>query len=425
MERGLDRAGRLGINTTHDTRGRALAASPRRGESPGREECKEDVETQNPVAPEEPDSATSSSSSSSAEHNVGGFFGEAGRGGSLQEHLNRLNLSWSSSLEDRLRRLSLDNVGARELVRFLMRGMPVPATFGYPGTDGSWLANYVGYLSNINPVVSPFLAHPMHPFSRVERAVVWYCSTIFLFAWSFTEEASSAFDERALDSHRDASRSYLALARRQELSFYGFVFVRFVAVILYAVLIRQLCICPCLYRRVIDDLHREIDADATERHAAKLVRRKKFGDAALVWLAVAHTMFIGYVVAWVCARERGSNHVTLSEVGRRWALNELKQQAFNLAWQSLLFLGLFPVHRSMWFCGGSYRDYLCCRRRACAYARSPNFRDVNFPRCVSDVPRGAVEMIQTDAIPAPDSPRGGRPADSFKAKSYPVDVCFV
>ena len=53
-----------------------------------------------------------------------------------------------------------------------MRGMPVPATFGYPGTDGSWLANYVGYLSNINPVVSPLLAHPMHPFSRVERAVI-------------------------------------------------------------------------------------------------------------------------------------------------------------------------------------------------------------------------------------------------------------
>ena len=433
MERGLERAAQLGSNRTHDRRGRALDSPTRALRSPARspswaggdQECKEE-RRRGPALPGigggesggSPGLVASSSSSGGEGPGLGafGFFQvENERGDSLSEHLNRLHLATSPSLDAHLSRLSLGNAGARDVVRFLMRGMPVPATFGYPDTDGSWCANYAAYLKNINPIVSPFGAHPMHPFSRQERAVVWYCSTIFLFGWSLSEEAAAAFYARRAGVHR--SVSYFALLRPQHAATYGYLFVRLISVILYAILIRQLVICPCLYKRIIDDIARLRAADDTERRAKALVRRKRYGDYVLIAVALAHTAFIANVVAFICRNRR----VGLLAVAARWAVNELKQQAFNVAWQTGLFLALFPVHRAMWFAGGSYADYARRCRSTGDYRASPNYRDPNFPRCVASGAdaakhRGAVQMAPT-TTKSPDNP--------FQPRSFPVDASFV
>ena len=72
----------------------------------------------------------------------------------------------------------------------------------------------------------------MHPFSRQERAVVWYCSTIFLFGWSLSEEAAAAFYAQKTDVRHDVS--YFALLRPQRAATYGYLLVRILSVILFS-----------------------------------------------------------------------------------------------------------------------------------------------------------------------------------------------
>jgi len=58
-------------------------------------------------------------------------------------------------------------------------------SFGYPGTDGTLLSNYVAYVLNRHPLISILTAHPLHPFTRAERLVVLTCS----FCWAFLVKA--------------------------------------------------------------------------------------------------------------------------------------------------------------------------------------------------------------------------------------------
>ena len=68
--------------------------------------------------------------------------------------------------------------GDRATVALLMRGMPLPATFGFPGTDGGVLSNFVGFVKNFHPCISIFTVHPLCPFSARERFVVFVCSVL-------------------------------------------------------------------------------------------------------------------------------------------------------------------------------------------------------------------------------------------------------
>ena len=56
--------------------------------------------------------------------------------------------------------------------------MPVPVTFGFPDTDGTAWGNYKAYVELFHPLISIRQVHPLCPFSKRERLVVWLCVQI-------------------------------------------------------------------------------------------------------------------------------------------------------------------------------------------------------------------------------------------------------
>ena len=74
--------------------------------------------------------------------------------------------------------------GDRETVRLLMRGMPVPVTYGFPNTSGGLCGNFAGFVRNFHPLLSVWMVHPLCPFSGRERFVVFICSVAFNFLWT-------------------------------------------------------------------------------------------------------------------------------------------------------------------------------------------------------------------------------------------------
>mgnify|MGYP001169757391 CR=1 FL=1 len=70
---------------------------------------------------------------------------------------------------------------------------------------------------------------------------------------------------------------------------------------LYAILIRQLVICPCLYEPVIKAAcdPDSMDDEDLGRAAEKLVRKKTRGDKILMVLYVCHLLLIGVVLIYV------------------------------------------------------------------------------------------------------------------------------
>jgi len=87
--------------------------------------------------------------------------------------------------------------GDRATVALLMRGMPLPVTFGFPGTDGGVWSNLREFVGLFHPFVSIFRVHPLCPFSAKERLVVFFCSVAFNFLWTaFTEHHRAALVDR-------------------------------------------------------------------------------------------------------------------------------------------------------------------------------------------------------------------------------------
>ena len=88
--------------------------------------------------------------------------------------------------------------GDRETVRLLMRGMPVPVTYGFPHTSGGWCGNFAGFVRNFHPLLSVWMVHPLCPFSGRERFVVFICSVAFNFLWTActTYNAETSREER-------------------------------------------------------------------------------------------------------------------------------------------------------------------------------------------------------------------------------------
>lgn len=51
--------------------------------------------------------------------------------------------------------------------------------FGYPGTDGTISSNYRQYVYNNHPLLSLILLHPLNPYGRKERLIVFINSLFF------------------------------------------------------------------------------------------------------------------------------------------------------------------------------------------------------------------------------------------------------
>lgn len=69
---------------------------------------------------------------------------------------------------------------AREADRDAMFLLLENRSYGYPGTTGTLWSNFLAYCLNRHPLISIVCAHPLHPFTRPERAVILLCSFCFV-----------------------------------------------------------------------------------------------------------------------------------------------------------------------------------------------------------------------------------------------------
>ena len=256
--------------------------------------------------------------------------------------------------------------GDRETVQLLMRGMPIPAVFGFPKTNGGMLSNYVAFVKHMHPLVSVITVHPLCPFSKRERLVVVICSVAFNFLWSEVFTYHTFRMEEALE--RAFNKDWQV---RQTL-----FLIKNVVTILYAVVIRQIVICPCLYAPVIREAchEGEMSEDELKVRANRLAKWKRRGDRVVVLLLVFHLLLIFLTIAYIAYMNNmgGKRHLTRKNYGKvhgRVSLQMLYSEAVNVvSWFvrfTPLFCLLFPIQRAQWYQGGTLCDYLLCRRSWC------------------------------------------------------------
>jgi hypothetical protein len=67
------------------------------------------------------------------------------------------------------------------IIRFLVS----KRVFRYPDSSEGWCSNYVNYIKNNHPFFSIFFVHPLHPFGRRERFLVFLNGIFFAIFISF------------------------------------------------------------------------------------------------------------------------------------------------------------------------------------------------------------------------------------------------
>lgn len=271
--------------------------------------------------------------------------------------------------------------GDRETVRLLMRGMPLPVTFGFPGCSrGAIWENYVGFVELFHPFVSIFTVHPLCPFSKKERLVVWICSLAFNFVWTevMNVQAKKIHDKLGKDPYMS----------------YTIFLTKHIVTVLYAVFIRQIVICPCLYEPIIraafdDETHHTLSDAALAFRADKLRTWKRRGDRTILILLLVHIAMIVFSIAFAALSNRlgflsaqnvgvPPGHIILFYICASEAFNFI----FWFAKFTPLFLIKYPIDRAIWFQGGTLKDYLLFRRSCSSYVSSHKYKDPDFPRCV-------------------------------------------
>ena len=293
--------------------------------------------------------------------------------------------------------------GDRETVRLLMRGMPVPVTYGFPHTSGGWCGNFAGFVRNFHPLLSVWMVHPLCPFSGRERFVVFVCSVAFNFLWT----ACTTYNARRVE------RNVSDILKCKGVCFWWFYFIsKHTVTVIYAVLIRQLVICPCLYEPVIrmacgDHTHgwrQESTKDLLSR-ARKLRRWKVRGDRVILALLVTHLVVIVLMIIIITTENwrHLDEYSSLDEIFLNRIFGSEVVNFFIWFPKFLpLFLFLFPIHRAMWFQGGKECDYLKCKRSVFTYKRSYNYLDADFHRCVqpetSALPRNLPYLSPTTGL---------------------------
>lgn len=119
--------------------------------------------------------------------------------------------------------------------------MPIPVSFGLPNTpSGGMLSNLREFVFLFHPVVSICFVHPLCPFSAKERLIVEFCSVAFNFVWT------AIFGWSGFSLKKD-----IAMAFGAKNVAWVYYLIKYGVTMLYAVFIRQIVICPCLYAPVI------------------------------------------------------------------------------------------------------------------------------------------------------------------------------
>lgn len=316
----------------------------------------------------------------------------------IPENVDTLSASRAMSTcrrRDPLKLLYLRERENIETVRLLMRGMPIPCTYGFPGTDGTIFSNYTQFIKQFHPLISVWTAHPLHPFSRKERAVVFVCTVAFNMLWS----------------------TYLALQRNKVVGvaqdFYSTAALRFLTtkhacIVVYAVFIRQLVICPCPYNALLDELYdarSDRDIEALKEAADRLIRIKVTGDRVIVGLLMLHVAGIVGVIVWLASwtvnSDAGRREEHLNTPGSALVSISLSEVYNFFVWFVKflpLFLLLYPIHRDAWFTNGKLQEYVLCQRHCAQYLRNQNYRDKRYPRCVEPVGEPAQSATLTHVL---------------------------
>ena len=302
----------------------------------------------------------------------------------LQEYLQ-------DNAENLLACLYLVDPGNRATIKLLMRGMPVPCTFGFPGTNGTVWSNYREFVKQFHPSISIKGAHPLHPFTRKERLVVFLCTVAFNALWS-------AFTEYQREKMEATFKDYEDNQKEQRLTF---LFVKHIATVIYAVVIRQLVICPCAYNALVDDIVNNVEDEESladmpldkklQDRARRLMTIKIVGDRVLLWLFVVHCVVVTAVIIWISSWHFNSDSEdniddfrSPSNALSSMAQSELLNFFFWFVKFFPLFVGLYPIHRAQWYVGGDVQEYLLCQRGNpfTCYRTSENFLNPEFPRRV-------------------------------------------
>eukprot|EP00466_Bigelowiella_natans_P009276 jgi/Bigna1/88796/estExt_fgenesh1_pg.C_380089 len=76
---------------------------------------------------------------------------------------------------------SISDDFSRQILKEFRAMLSAGAAYGYLNTDGSFQSNFIAYLSQEHIVLGMFLAHPQHPFSRMERVAYFINSLLWLF----------------------------------------------------------------------------------------------------------------------------------------------------------------------------------------------------------------------------------------------------
>ena len=242
----------------------------------------------------------------------------------------------------------VDNANA-EAMKLLMRGMPRPATFGFPETDGTLMSNFKAFVRNFHPLFSACCAHPIHPFTRFERKFVYACSAIFsLLVNQYMYTHFAAWHGHG--GYEACGVVELSGSCAKFMFSFKWLVAKWTLVIVYAVVIRQLVIRPQETARVLelrDAMYG--DDDGARRDAARESRRylarKRDRQRWLVFLTVAHAGLLVMFAIIANGLDRASN----AEIVEAMALQEALAVVHWFARFAPLFFFFFPAHRYQWY----------------------------------------------------------------------------
>mmetsp|Transcript_4314 Transcript_4314/g.11038 ORF Transcript_4314/g.11038 Transcript_4314/m.11038 type:complete len:614 (+) Transcript_4314:244-2085(+) len=216
-------------------------------------------------------------------------------------------IAWLSAREHDLSPAETQN--EKDLMYLLLENR----SFGYPGTDGTLLSNYMAYVLNRHPLISIVTAHPLHPFTRAERVAVLVCS----FCWAFFVKAVM---------HRDP------LINQPWWVFYTVVAL---LVLPYEVLIRVFAVCSCVQ-------YDESESGFRRRRAWICA-----GRAVLGVLTIFNVAFITYGVWTTVHIDRVKPYSLLRQ---SWSTLVVKLWALAVWFPSWLpiFLLFYNSHKQTW-----------------------------------------------------------------------------
>ena len=259
---------------------------------------------------------------------------------------------------------------------------------------------FCGLRAQFPSLLSVWMVHPLCPFSGRERFVVFICSVAFNFLWT----ACTTYNARRVE------RNVSDILKCKGVCFWWFYFIsKHTVTVIYAVLIRQLVICPCLYEPVIrmacgDHTHgwrQESTKDLLSR-ARKLRRWKVRGDRVILALLVTHLVVIVLMIIIITTENwrHLDEYSSLDEIFLNRIFGSEVVNFFIWFPKFLpLFLFLFPDPSGDVVPGRDGSDYLKCKRSVFSYTRSYNYLRRGLPalRATRDV-RAAAEP----ALPVAD-----------------------